>query len=1154
VVLKEKQDEMFLQWLSPSYWQIEAQLLVLRRRYQDSSLKWAHKMDEFQNWSTSDVGADCKERILWIIGAPGVGKSTLAAYLVEFTRCLDRDAILAYFFVRRESNGLTKPSDIVRTLAYQCSSMDPKIRASLETLKANGFQIDESLGLHLLCTKLLLEPLSQSTKPIYIILDGLEEADNTMDLVDLRKPAIEILIEQLCNLPSTRLLFLCRPESVLSNVKDQSIFRSIGFNDNKKDIEAYVRQQLTEHKSLQTRFAKEGIEPVEFFLCNSNGIFLWVVLLMEQLSKAPRTTFQRYVRDVTQAPSDMTQLYMNILHNLNPEQRRWVREILYWMIAPRRLLTTEELQSAVEWCLDDELGDFQEFLERQCGSLFLIAGIGQQGGVVQIVHETLRSFLENTDKCPPDLHVSVDAAHKHITAAGLQLLATDGSESQSIYRYVAENWNYHLINVKRSPRDNDILVNLYRFFHSPNLRRWVYHELVEGWNTEDLLAAETDIEDKVLRDVRDWLLRYQQSGTDQGSHALDDLNRAITWIDYVVGRQSKLGEYVGKASALIWFFEDLKSMKSIIAGFELATRHYWRREERIEFSNRDELEQLINTNFAPMLSWAQASQSKIENTIVERNMEVAHLMLKRWDENLAFKVMITNKSEVELWQEIHALHCFKSLKSAPGPSALVRVNPRRTLSSRLQAAAHESSETLVEAVDTLKRAVASDPSNYTAWVELGDAQRAVNNYGEALTAYQTALNFKPREIGLYENIAEVFRAIGDHQKSIQTFETAVQQIPDAEAWTGLGKAYRAALDEEKAKECFQRSVEMNPAFAPAWKSLVDIYNIKKEFDQTVEAYEKESIADPTCSWVWSGLGDAYRGQNRNKKAISAYRTAVERNPMNPWAWTCLADAYRVDHRYDEAIKAFWVSIEKNPRDSWPWKGLIDSYNANKEIGRAIALCIKAIERLPIDYSLHITLGRLFMDNGHHQMASESFANALEKCPAKEYFLFAYVSLPTSHLFSNYPVISIDENITSFVLWSSVTRTMQETGKTADATGIFDAAISVYKSAIQNSSDNRLLWVYSSFLASRGFDPFENRNNLPVEILWTLLGEVYRAKEDYRGAVEAYESALVTLPKNKWLWRILGDMCKLCDEHQKAAQAHRTSEMVDERYCKTFYCF
>jgi hypothetical protein len=211
----------------------------------------------------------------------------------------------------------------------------------------------------------------------------------------------------------------------------------------------------------------------------------------------------------------------------------------------------------------------------------------------------------------------------------------------------------------------------------------------------------------------------QKGGNNQDSHDFDELKRAIKWIDYVVGNPSKLGEYVGKASAYIWLFEDLKSMKAIIAGFELATRHYWRREGQIVFSNRDELEQLLKTNFAPMLSWVDETKSR---KILETNMEIAHLMLKRWDENLAFKEMITNKSEEELWQEIHQLH---SAKATPDTSTSVRVLVVGSLSSRLLSAAHEASETLVEAVQTLKVAVVSEPSNYTAWVELGDAQRAL---------------------------------------------------------------------------------------------------------------------------------------------------------------------------------------------------------------------------------------------------------------------------------------------------------------------------------------------------------------------------------------------------------------------------------------------
>ena len=772
----------------PSHWQVEAQLMVLRRRYSESSLKWAHRMIEFQNWCTSDTLSDCRERILWIVGAPGVGKSTLAAYLVEFTRSIDKDAILAYFFVRRESNGLTKPSDILRTLAYQCSLMDTKVRDALDTLKTNGFRIDDNLGMDLLVRKLLVEPLSESTKPRYIILDGLEEADKTMDVVDNRKQGIEILIEHLCNLPSTRLLILCRPQSIPPKVKNRSTFRSIGYNDNKDDIEAYVRRQLVDHQSLRKRFAKEGIEPVQFFLNNSNGIFLWVVLLLEQLSKASRTIFQKYVRDVAQAPSDMTQLYINILQHLNPEQRQWVREILPWILAPRRQLTVKELQSAVEWCLDDELDSFEEFLRLQCGSIFIVAGMSAKEETVQIVHETLRAFLEDPELCPSDLHVTTDSVHKHLVASGLQILMAKNTEDEPIFEYLAENWNYHLINVKRSEDDHGILYHLHGFFHSHNFERWLHHQLVVGWNNEDRLKAETDIEDKVIRDVRDWLLRCRVVEGGEAQNAVSA--EVILWADDMLQNPSKLGEHIGKASARIWLFEELPSLKARTAAFELATRHYWRCQIKTKHSNRDALEGLIKTHFRSMLLWIEDTGSQ---RIIDKNLDVARRTLQQWDENLAFKSMITKQDELSLWENIRLLH-----------TAVTQGHQLDTTSpavSQSEGPLAGSRSKIMHADDLKERATVSLSNSEelaSLWVTVGDAYRAIAIYDEALAAYQTALEKKPRDIGLYENIADVYRVTGNHDKAIQTFEIVVQQFPDADTWCSLGRQYRAGRNEEKA--------------------------------------------------------------------------------------------------------------------------------------------------------------------------------------------------------------------------------------------------------------------------------------------------------------------------------------------------------------------
>ena len=127
----QKQDEAFIQWLSPSHYLVEAQLLLTRKQRTKDTLRWIANMDEFQDWRTSSNKDGTRAQVLWI---KGVAKSTIAGYLVDFLKTfLSQDAIVAYFFCRRGHTGLTNARDIIRTLSYQCSE-NSKVRSTLETL------------------------------------------------------------------------------------------------------------------------------------------------------------------------------------------------------------------------------------------------------------------------------------------------------------------------------------------------------------------------------------------------------------------------------------------------------------------------------------------------------------------------------------------------------------------------------------------------------------------------------------------------------------------------------------------------------------------------------------------------------------------------------------------------------------------------------------------------------------------------------------------------------------------------------------------------------------------------------------------------------------------------------------------------------------
>src|SRR5271169_4744174 len=113
-------------------------------------------MTEFKDWRNSkEQGA--KERILWVRGTLGVGKTIMAGYFIELLKCLHPNAVVAYFFCRSGQERLKTARDIIRTLAYQCVINDADARSVLDSLRTNDFRVNEEAHVGFLVEKLLRE-------------------------------------------------------------------------------------------------------------------------------------------------------------------------------------------------------------------------------------------------------------------------------------------------------------------------------------------------------------------------------------------------------------------------------------------------------------------------------------------------------------------------------------------------------------------------------------------------------------------------------------------------------------------------------------------------------------------------------------------------------------------------------------------------------------------------------------------------------------------------------------------------------------------------------------------------------------------------------------------------------------------------------------
>jgi len=570
MVENEKRNEEFLQWLSPSFDAVEAQLDALRVRRGDDTLKWAPNMSEFREWHCPPQSDGLSHRLsstLWIQGAAGVGKSTMAGYLIDFLTVLYPDSCVAYFFCLNGRTGLKTARDIVRTLAYQFFYRNDDALLVLEKARKEGFRIEQPVGIRHLVNKVLQKPLQHVDKDIYIIIDGLDEADElTLDVVETRpqRRELDVLLECLTCLPGVRVLFISR---AWGDVRNASIPRltvkPLTFTDNFRDIQTYIKRTIDDSPRLQRQFEKVQIgDPVQYILKQADGVFLWAVLALDQLSEAESKGaflhhLEEFARDSGHAVMDV--LYTTALSKFTGEGRRWLQKSLQWLVVAERVLTIEELKAFVEWSLDyDEHDDFYGFIQNQCGAILQVTEVNNKINV-QLIHGTFRTFLLNPGKAG-DYFIDKELAHGVATFGCLRLLSNE--DKNSVHLYAAEYWTGHLTATptmhQRYDQALELLMCLEEFVHSSGIIIGFKYRVLEGFNMERVYHA--------VDSIYVWLEMYQnwdmllsgQSATYRGPVWSAGFKKATAWMEQIMEARTLLEDDIGKTVAREWLYGDLE--------------------------------------------------------------------------------------------------------------------------------------------------------------------------------------------------------------------------------------------------------------------------------------------------------------------------------------------------------------------------------------------------------------------------------------------------------------------------------------------------------------------------------------------------------------------------------------------------------------------
>lgn len=147
-------------------------------------------------------------------------------------------------------------------------------------------------------------------------------------------------------------------------------------------------------------------------------------------------------------------------------------------------------------------------------------------------------------------------------------------------------------------------------------------------------------------------------------------------------------------------------------------------------------------------------------------------------------------------------------------------------------------------------------------------------------------------------------------------------------YIGKGKRYFSQNKFDKAIQCFDKAIEINPNIAEIYVYRGDVNYIIDE-EQAIKDYTKAITLNPKSLKAYYSRGLLYEvAFSECSKAIKDYTKAIEINSNNYNVYNCRANVYMQVEEYDKATDDFLklLIFTKNPKNK------IDLYNVYYKLG------------------------------------------------------------------------------------------------------------------------------------------------------------------------------------------------------------------------------
>ena len=438
----------------------EEDLVNLKNRWRPGTCERILYDPAFIKWTDSTSAS----HILWAYARPGSGKSIQSSYLIN--HLLEAGCHCAYYFFKYSDFSKKTLNALLRSTALQAADRFPAFQHLLASLSDDDFDLEKA-EYRTIWQKLFTSGLFQlqSPKPLFWVIDALDESDSANALINLLTNITESQIPIRIFVTSRELPSI---STAFDRLHNTSVFK-ISLENNIDDIRCYVETEIRYMHGSNELQQKTIAQIVE----QAQGNFLWVYLAVQQIMGCHGP--EDFEVALEQLPPGMNAIYHRMEESIaqlpKATDQALAYRILIWAIFSRRPLSVEDLLYVLQPDFK-AVFDIRHTISQVCGGFVVI----DSSDCVSLIHQTAREYLVNQAKLPFSL--TDQTAQEVLFTKSLSSFLDKNVRSRikgkilpPFYYYAATSWAYHL--KLTSPDSDKVLDLLVQFFQGSGVLPWI---------------------------------------------------------------------------------------------------------------------------------------------------------------------------------------------------------------------------------------------------------------------------------------------------------------------------------------------------------------------------------------------------------------------------------------------------------------------------------------------------------------------------------------------------------------------------------------------------------------------------------------------------------------------------------------------------------